>query len=207
VREQTPGQSGVVVPGPEEELRREVELRLRTERLFNRITGKLSQPRNKDVTEYYRKHKDEYFSPELVHAKHIIKNVDEKTDEETALASIKAVQAQLQDGTSFEEVADLHSDCPGRGGDLGFFERGQMVPEFEDVVFRLEPGQVTGIFRSPFGFHIAKVYEKRPAGPRRLEEVRADIEQLLYREKQERAMEQYVDRLRSKAEVKEVPRA
>jgi len=76
-----------------------------------------------------------------------------------------------------------------------------MVDEFEAVVFALNPGEISDVFRTPFGYHIAKVYEKRPAGPLPLQEVRGDIEELLFRAKKERAMEQFLDHLRARATI------
>lgn len=185
----------------DEAIAREIESQLRLQRLVSRVTSRSSPPRNKDVTEYYRKHRDEYYVAESVHAAHIVKNVDEKATEEIALQGIREVQRQLRQGQPFHALADQFSDCPGRGGDLGFFPRGQMVDEFEAVVFALNPGETSDIFRTTFGYHIAKVYEKRPAGPRPLQEIRAEIEELLFRQKKERAMEQFLDHLRARASI------
>lgn len=201
VREQTPGQTGCVFPTQEDELRKEVEAQMRVERLVERITAKVSPPRNKDVVEYYKKHRDSYLTPELLHAAHIVKNVDENTDEAAARAALEAAEAELKAGADFAELADRLSDCPGKGGDLGWFPRGQMVDEFEEVVFALEPGQTSGIFRSPFGFHIARLNARKPAGPQPLEEVRSMIEDTLYGEKRQRLIEQYLDKLRAKATI------
>lgn len=203
LRAQTPGQSGCILPNGAEDLRAEVEAQLRLERLTTRLTGKTSPPRNKDITEYYRKHRDHFFAPELIHAAHIVKNVDEKTTEEAALEILRGVQRDLREGADFAELADKYSDCPGRGGDLGFFGRGQMVDEFENVVFALAPGEVSDIFRSPFGFHIVKLYERRAEGIRPLEEVRDNIQALLFDEKRQKMLEQYIDHLRAKAEIRQ----
>lgn len=204
VREQTPGQTGCIFPTEDGQLRKEVEAQLRVERLIERLTGKVSPPRHKDVVEYYRKHKDTYLAPEMVHAAHVVKNVDEDTDEPTARSGIEEAQTELAKGTDFAEVADLHSDCPGRGGDLGWFPRGQMVDEFDNVIFSMQPGETSGVFRTPFGWHIAKLHARKPAGVRPLEEVKADIEQALLAEKRQKRLEQYLDQLRAKADVQTV---
>src|SRR5258708_11954589 len=98
--------------------RREVEVMLRLDRLIGRLTAKLGPPRNQDITEFYKKNRDSFYSPELVHAAHIVKNVDENHSEEAARAAIAEVAAELKAGAIFEELADLRSDCPGRGGNL-----------------------------------------------------------------------------------------
>ena len=118
------------------------------------------------------------------------------------MEAIRAIQQELLDGRPFEEVADQRSDCPGNGGDLGFFPRGQMVQEFDDVVFSMKAGEVSPIIRSPFGFHIAKVYERKAEGVRDLTEVRGEIEELLTRRSKEECVEQFVDGLRAKADIR-----
>ncbi len=183
--------------------RQSVEILIRIKRLMDRATANVAPPRNKDVVEHYRKNKQSFQTPERVHAAHIIKNVDERTNEATALAAIQEIHLQLVGGANFEELADSRSDCAGRGGDLGVFPPGQMVPEFDAVVFGLEPGQVSEPFRTPFGYHIAKVYEKRPAGVAELSDIRPELEKFLFEQKKSRAAEQFTDRLLAKADVRE----
>jgi parvulin-like peptidyl-prolyl isomerase len=190
----------------EEELRKDIEIRMRVDRLLAKTTSKISPPKHKEVTEYYRKNKEQFRRPELVRAGHIIKNVDESADEATALAAIRKVQEELKAGANFEELADRSSDCAGNRGELGWIPRGQMVQEFEDVIFSLQENQVSDIFRTVFGFHIAKVYERKPEGLSDFDEVREAIEKSLHRQKQERAVENFLDRLRAKAVIQELPR-
>ena len=178
------------------------EADLRIARLVQKLTAKVGPPKKKDVLDHYRKHRRSFYAPEMVRAAHIVKNVDERTDESQAWEIIQAIRQELLEGKPFEEVADLRSDCPGRGGDLGFFPRGEMVKEFEDVIFSMKPGDVSPIFRSPFGFHIAKLYERKPEGVRDLPDVRNDIEQLLTRRAKEKCIEQFVDDLRAKADLR-----
>ena len=143
----------------------------------------------------------------MARAAHIVKNVDESHPEAAARAAIEEVRARLEAGAEFAEVADTYSDCPGSGGDLGYFPRDQMVDEFSDVVFALRIGQVSRVFRTPFGFHIAKLLDRRPAGLQPFEDVRARLEDQLHRMKQQRALEDFIERLKARAEIREVKRA
>ena len=181
-----------------------IEMQFRIERLAIRHAGRIAPPRNKDVVDYYRQHRDKMAIPESVRAAHIVKNVDEKTSEEDALAGIRMVEDRIKAGESFETVADELSDCPGRGGDLGWFPRGEMVPEFDAVVFALKPGEISPVFRTPFGFHIAKIYEHAEEHLAAFEEVRPQIERHLMTQKHQNALERLCDHLRARATVEEV---
>lgn len=110
--------------------------------------------------------------------------------------------AELERGETFAEVAEKLSDCPGKGGDLGWFPRGQMVPEFENVVFALQPGQRSGIFRTALGYHIALTIERKSAGYMDFEEARAQIATTLRAWEEHEALRRETLRLRSLAEIR-----
>ena len=189
-----------------DEVRKDIEIRMRIDRLLEKITSKVSPPKHKELSDYYRKNKEQFRRPALVHAAHIVKNVDDGADEATALAAIQQAEAELKSGANFEELADRSSDCAGNRGDLGWVPPGQMVQEFEDVIFALKENQVSDIFRTVFGFHIAKVYARKPEGFADFAEVQESIGTALHRQKQERAVENYLDRLKAKAVIQELPR-
>jgi parvulin-like peptidyl-prolyl isomerase len=190
----------------EEELRKDIEIRMRIDRLLEKVTSKVAPPKHKELGDYYRKNKEQFRRPEIVHAGHIVKNVEDGADEAAALAAIQKAQEELKNGASFEELADRYSDCAGNRGDLGWVPRGQMVQEFEDVIFALKDNEVSGIFRTVFGFHIAKVYGRKPEGFTDFAEVQESIQTALHRQKQERAVENYLDRLKTKAVIQELPK-
>lgn len=184
--------------------RADIEAQIRVERLIRKVGDNASKPKNKDIADFYKKNRDEFKTPPMIHASHIVKNVEEGAEDAPALEAIRAAEAELKNGAPFAEVADKYSDCAGQGGSLGWFPMGEMVEEFEEIVFQMKPGQVSEPFRSVFGWHIAIVHEKKPEGWRPLDDVKEQIEAALSREKQEKALEDYVDGLRAKAEVKTV---
>jgi hypothetical protein len=196
---------GCILPGfpfsSEEDIRREVELELRTQQLIRTITEDLPPPGQDEVAAFYTENREQFTAPEMVHAAHIVKNVDEKTSERKAYGLIEEIAAKLGNGARFEELADQFSDCPGRGGDLGLVARGQMVEAFERVVFALAPGEISRSFRSVFGFHIAKVYEKRDRALRPLSEVQGKIEEYLHEQRRRHELEEFLDALRAGARV------
>jgi peptidyl-prolyl cis-trans isomerase D len=97
---------------------------------------------------------------EQVRARHILIRVEE--DEAESARKAEDLLAQLRRGADFAELAREHSDdtSAAKGGDLGFFTRGQMVPEFEQAAFALGEGEISGLVRTPFGFHIIQTLEK-----------------------------------------------
>jgi hypothetical protein len=206
LRSQPAGSASCGTREAAEEMRKDVEIRMRVDRLLEKITSKVSPPKHKELSEYYRKNKEQFRRPELVHAGHIVKNVDENANEASAAEAIGKIKEELTSGASFEELADRGSDCAGNRGDLGWVQRGQMVQEFEDVIFSLRDGAVSDVFRTVFGFHIAKVYARKPEGVGSFDEVRGSIESALLRQKQERAVENFLDRLRAKAVIVEIPK-
>jgi hypothetical protein len=203
VRTEAGGQVGCGLQTGDGELRTKIELDFRLQRLLERVQAEAKPPSEKEIAAHYKKHKDEFRTPELCWAKHVVKNVGEGADEDAARAAIEEAYVELKAGAPFEQVADKHSDCAGSGGELGWFPRGEMVEEFEEIVFKLPVGGMSEIFRSTFGFHVAKVYGRKPAGIRPLADVREQIVEALMGEKRQQALENYLDALRAKAEIRQ----
>lgn len=135
-----------------------------------------------EIAAHYEAHRDEYDEPEQVRARHILFRMDSTAGEETRAevrARAEAALARLAAGEDFAalavELSEDSSNAP-QGGELGFFPRGRMVPEFEDAAFGLEAGQNSDLVETQFGIHIVRVEEKRAAGVPPLESVRDDIE-------------------------------
>lgn len=142
----------------------------------------MATPTDEQIQRYYDEHvADRFTEEEQVRARHILVKVDSDADEATKAEARKEaddVLAKLRAGGDFAELAKSSSDDPGsaaKGGDLGFFGRGQMVPPFEAAAFALEPGALSEVVESPFGFHVIRVEEKKPGGARPLAEVRDEI--------------------------------
>ena len=147
-----------------------------------------------------------HIPPDAFEAAHIVRHVNEEQTEEQARAAIESALAELESGAKFSEVADRHSDCKGNGGDLGLFAAGVMVPEFEEVIRTLEPGQRSGIFTTPFGFHIAELRAKEPGGPADFEDVRDDIKHGLTAMSEHGALLRAVAGLRARADIRRISR-
>jgi parvulin-like peptidyl-prolyl isomerase len=170
--------------------------------LVDAIRAKVARPKPKEIAAFYHQFSDLFHTPELIRAAHIVKNVDETASEAQAEAAIRQIEKELHAGSDFGELADKQSDCPGQGGDLGFFVPEEMVDEFVAALAPLRPGEISGVFRSPFGFHIAKLIERRSAGRRSLNDTRGEIEEELWNGKKDRAVREFIEQLRARAEIR-----
>jgi len=138
-----------------------------------------------DLLRYYNEHKDDFRQAEEVKASHILIQVPAKADTKTddaARAKAEDILKQLKAGANFEELAKKNSDDKGsaaKGGSLGWFQRGAMVPEFEKAAFSTPPGQISGAVKSDFGYHIIRVEDKHEARLKPLEEVKNQIQPLV----------------------------
>jgi peptidyl-prolyl cis-trans isomerase C len=112
----------------------------------------------------------------------------------------KAVLAELNKGTDFAELAKQRSKDPAaaaQGGDLGYFTKEQMVPEFAEVAFKLEKGKLSDPVKSQFGWHIIQVQDKRSKTPPEFEQVKDQVETYVVR----RAQAEFVTKLREGAKI------
>jgi peptidyl-prolyl cis-trans isomerase C len=141
---------------------------------------------------------------EEVHARHILFRVADPKDEAASKAAedkVKAVIERLNKGEDFAKLAStLTEDPSGKqdGGDLGYFARTEMVPEFSNAAFSLEKGQISGPIKTQFGWHVLKVEDKRMREPPPFEKVRAEIEEFAIR----KAQSDFVKKLRADPNTK-----
>jgi len=133
------------------------------------------------VKDFYEGHPERFNAPEKVRARHILLRVP-KDASEAQTAEVKqradALRARLLQGEDFAKLASEASEDPGSknsGGDLGFFQRGQMVKPFEDAAFAMEPGAVSDVVKSDFGYHLIKVEQKKGAESRSLDDAKREI--------------------------------
>ena len=134
-----------------------------------------------DVQRYYNDNVSLYQTPEQIRASHILLGTTGK-DEATVRKQAEDLLTQARAGTDFAALATKFSEDEGskvNGGDLDYFSRGRMVPEFETAAFALEPGQISDVVKTQSGFHIIKVVDKKPAVTRTFDEVRPQIEEQL----------------------------
>jgi parvulin-like peptidyl-prolyl isomerase len=187
-----------------EKLKELIEMLLKTTRKFDEISKDLPHPTSAEIEQYYQENKEQLKSADRAKVTQIVKHVDWQTEEAEACDTIKQAQAELKDGTPFEAVVDRYSDCPDIGDDLGYIARGEEAEEFEDVAFNLGVGQVSNIFHTRYGFHIVKVYDRKPGTIPSLKEVRDEIIYKLQELTRQKVIDEFIDQLKSKARIEEV---
>jgi peptidyl-prolyl cis-trans isomerase C len=161
----------------------------------------------KETRAYYDGHQAMFKRPEEVRASHILIKLDSKADEKTKLAArqkLEGIQKELLGGADFGELAKKYSEGPSaaKGGDLGFFRRGQMVPPFEKVAFALKPGEVSDIVVTRFGYHLVKVTDKKPEKTLAYAEVKDSLSRFLKDQEVGKAIDAHVQDLKKVAKVK-----
>ncbi|MFQ5736318.1 MAG: peptidyl-prolyl cis-trans isomerase [Thermodesulfobacteriota bacterium] len=158
------------------------------------VTSGGEGPAEADAREYYKRHAVEYDTPERVRARMIV-----VADSEEA----RSIRAGLT-AANFAKTAREKSLSPekDRGGDLGFFARGEMPQEFEDVVFKLKPGEISGVVKTEYGYHIFLVEERKKAGRLKFPEVKDRIMRMLSLEKADDEFVAWMVSLKRNADIK-----
>ena len=170
----------------------------------NEVPGGVAQPTQQEIQQYFTAHQSEYSVPEQSKSRHILIKVapgaDAKADA-AAKAKAEALVKQIQGGANFADLAKKNSDDPGSkdtGGELGFAQRGHMVPEFDNAIFTQKIGD-TKIIKTQFGYHIVQVEERQAARTQQLNDVLPTIQATLIRQKSVAAQENYARALMSEA--------
>ena len=171
-------------------LRRELMLRA----VLQEEVGAKVKVEDKEVQDYFTAHPEE-FSGDQVRARHIlVKNEDEA----------KEVLERLAKKESFEDLARTMSQDSGtaaKGGDLGYFGREQMVPDFAKAAFALKPGEVSGVVKSPFGYHIILLVDRKKGQPFAYEQVKDQLRRRLVDERQNQRFQEWIKALESGAKI------
>lgn len=189
-----------------DEFRTEVERGMKLEELVNIKTADIAAPTAEEAKEFYDSNSERFTTPERVRASHILITVAETDTEitkEQKKAKIDDLHAQLVDGADMATLAMANSDCPSKdkGGDLGFFGRGQMVKPFEDAAFALDIGQISPVVETQFGYHVIKITEKEEAGTTAFADVEESIIDYLVDMKKQDEMNTYMTGLRDAATI------
>lgn len=190
----------------EDEIRSQIDRNTVIQQVITDALADIGPVSQAEIQTFYDENPFYFQTGAQVAARHILISTEGLTTEEEkaeALGRAEAIRADLVEGADFAAVAREKSEGPSgpRGGDLGTFGRGQMVAPFEEAAFSLEPGAISQVVETQFGYHIIQVTEKVDAEAAPVADVSINIEQYLSQEKQSLAMEAYVEKLRAAASI------
>ena len=174
--------------------------------LGDAISDKVA-PTAEQIDDFYKQNPERFKQGERVKASHILIKVPQDASGPTkdkAREKAEALLKKAKAGEDFAALAKANSEDPGsaiQGGDLGYFSPGQMVPQFDAVVFKLAPGSVSDLVETQFGFHIIKVVDKQAGRTVPLDEVRPQLSQFLENQNRQRESAAFLAALRAKGKV------
>jgi peptidyl-prolyl cis-trans isomerase SurA len=159
-----------------------------------------------DLKRYYDAEKDRFLSPVRIRLGQILLGVSSNANPEqieNVQKNAEEIELRLQKGEDFTRLAEEYGEGAEHriGGDIGYFQRGDLAPSIEELVFSLKEGEVSGVVRSPAGFHIFKVEEKRSATPQPFDLVRKKVEEEVIAKKREELRQKWLSDLWTNAYV------
>ena len=159
------------------------------------VEGKKWGVTEEKIKEYYEAHKEEFATPLKMRASHIMVDSGEQAEE---------VLKKLSEGSDFAALAKEYSKDPSKekGGDIGYFVKGQLIPEIEEVCLKLKVGETSGVIKTKIGYHIIKVTDRIEPKESDFSQVRSSIEKGLSDMAQREAMDNLIKNLRAKARIR-----
>lgn len=178
-----------------EKLIEKVKEEILIQELIDKELGSKAQVSDEEIEKHYLDNRDAYTEPEKIRAKHILV--------ESQLLAIK-ILSDLKEGSEFEELAKKYSlDIPTRdnGGDLGYFTKGTLLPDFEQACEELKIGGISKVVKTDIGYHIIKLIDRKDARIKTLEEAKEDIKNELAMNKELSLYKELIDRLRKEIKI------
>ena len=189
----------------EKVLRKDLAAKIRLDKFIDQICGQDPEPSDADVRAYYERHLDDFMTDEEVRASHIFKSLRKSEARDEIYEELREVRRRALAGEDFEKLAQAHSDKPAEEIDLGFFKRGDHMDEFETIAFSMDVGEVSPIFSTHWGFHLAKVTGHKPPVPRDFEEIREALREIMVQERRQEKVQAFAEGLKAEATIEEAP--
>ena len=189
---------GMVWEDFEDNIRRNLLMR----EVIGREVGSRIIVSHADTRKYYEAHKQDFAFPEGVHLAQILISTDSRKAEEAEKRG-NDVLAELKAGAKWADMARKYSDHASAqdGGDIGFFKEGTLAPAIADAIAKLDNNETTGLIQTKFGYMIVKVIERRKQGIANYEEIEPRVSELLYNQKMEPALREYLRTLRKESYI------
>ena len=189
-----------------EDYKTQIRNGLLTQEVMRKEVGSRINIGNDEVKKYYDEHPQEFTRPEQVELAEIFLSTEGKSPEEIAAVQKKAedLRNRVVKGDEFSEIAKRYSEgstAKDQSGDLGTYQRGQLSPQLEEVVFKMEKGQITDVIQTKTGFEVLKVVNHYQSGLQPLDKVENEIMNRLYMQKMQPTMRDYLAQLREESYV------
>ena len=184
----------------EEVIKKDIKDSMRVNMFVQKLAKNIPPAPKKVIEEYYKRDQNVSTKPPEIHAAHIVKKITPQTAQAT-FKEMCGLRKKLLDGADFAKLADEHSGCNDAGGDLGWFSRGKMVEEFDVILFSMNPGEISPVFQSQFGYHIATVFDTRTTERMSLEECEEEIKAAIKGRMTEECVDKWLKKVKSKAKI------
>ncbi len=189
-----------------EKFREQLAKRIQRVKLINMAVKVEPNLGDKELREFYERNINRYRTAETFRISHILFSIPKEANAEKVeeiKRKCRDVLKKIKGGEDFGEMALLYSDDPSKmeKGDLGFFKKGELLPALEKEAIRLKVGEVSGIIRTDFGFHIIKLLERKGGDSPPFDEIKNRVQVDYYNEEFEKAVRQYINKLREKSVI------
>ena len=178
---------------------------MRVDSLIEEKSGNGPKPSDSDIEEYYNKQKKSFMTAEEVRSMHIFKSLQQAENKEDLFAEMRKVRDAARAGDDFMDLVRKHSDKPEDEADLGWYKRGELMDEFELITFSMDIGEISPVFSTQWGMHLAKLPDRRCPKTIPLDEVKDEISDLIKAEHRESNLKAYIEKLKEKATIKDDP--
>jgi parvulin-like peptidyl-prolyl isomerase len=194
-----------VGPNEMDMVRQQVNQNGKVDKLVKQVSQSVDAVSDETLKAFYESHIDLYTSEPRVQAMHIYKSLRQTEDKEALFQACCKKREQLVSGSDFIEIAKDFSDKPEEEIDLGWFKRGELMDEFEFVTFSMKVDEISPVFSSYHGFHIAKVTDTDPAKAQPFDEVKKKVLEDHQLDCQNAELKTYIEKLRKSALIQETP--
>ncbi|MCP4849896.1 MAG: hypothetical protein GY899_18310 [Verrucomicrobiaceae bacterium] len=196
-----------ISPGQEDQIRGDIANSVQIDSLVARIVGELPTPGEKELRKHYEKNINDFMTPEEVRSLHIFKSLNKSEDRETLFAQLREVRTAARNGEDFMDLVRVHSEKPEEEADLGWYKRGELMDEFELITFSMEINEISPVFATQWGMHLAKLTDRRPPEAIPFESVKDEITDQILAEDKDSKLNEYVAKLKEEAEIKDITEA
>ena len=186
-----------------DEVRGDIRNGLRVEKTLRACIGEPPEPTEAELRNFYGSHLSDYLTEEEMQATHLFKKVEKVEERQAIYDLLRDLRKQARGGADFTALATEHTDKEDKLVELGWFKQGDFMDEFGVIVFSMEVGEVSPVFASYFGFHLAKCTGHRPPEPKPFDEVRETVRQRFITEDQQTKSKALVEQLRSAAQIED----